>query len=105
MLGINRAFRVRHHAKDVTGLVEHASNVPRRSVDIVGIAESHTIIIFQPVERLVISKIITVMMGDRNDYFLALLITGGEDRAVLCDDQLSVTADKLDILVAHQRAW
>src|SRR5690606_35641538 len=57
-----------------------------------------------PIERLVIGKIIAVMMGDRNDYFLALLITGGEDRAVLCDDQLSVTADKLDILVAHQRA-
>ena len=52
MRGFDTTFGVRHHANHIAACVEHASNLPRRTVDAFGIAERDPAIAFEPVERV-----------------------------------------------------
>ena len=65
----NGALRVGHHAEDSAIFTENAGNVARRAVRILAlrIAEGHTAITFERVQRGIVRKVIAVMMGHRDD--------------------------------------
>src|SRR3546814_16305152 len=63
---VDRAFGMRHHPQDVAGVVQNASDIPRRPVDRIGIAERDAALALDPVERGGIGEIIAVVVRDRD---------------------------------------
>src|SRR3546814_19159339 len=57
---------MRHHPQDVAGVVQNASDIPRRPVDRIGIAERDAALALDPVERGGIGEIIAVVVRDRD---------------------------------------
>ena len=65
MRGFDLAFGVGHHAEHVPGGIEHARDLPRRAVDVAGVAERDAAFAFEPVERFGVGEVIAVVVRDR----------------------------------------
>src|SRR5690606_29889200 len=61
-LAVHGALRVRHHAEDTAVFGQNAGDIPRRSVGIAEIAESHATLAFQPVKRRFVGEVVAVMV-------------------------------------------
>ena len=75
---VRRALGVRHQAEHVAGLVEDAGDAARRAVALVEIAQGDPALALEPVERRRVGLVVAVMMGDREDDFLARSVAAGE---------------------------
>ena len=80
-------FGVRHQAKHTAVFGQHARNVACGAVRIVDIAERHTPLAFQPVERRGFGEVVAVMVRNREDDFALILVASRECRRVGGDRQ------------------
>ena len=83
--GFDRTFRVRHHAQHPAIRAQHPGNIARRTIAGFAIAERDPAFALDPVQRLVIGKIIAVVMGHRNAQAFARRESAGEQRGGVLD--------------------
>jgi hypothetical protein len=71
--GIAASFRMRHHSEDIPGLIDDSRDVPERSVRvripayfslIITVTEDDPPITLKALDRLFISEVISLPMGD-----------------------------------------
>lgn len=106
MGGLDQIFRVRHHAKNITILVDDTGDIIDGTVGVCAfcITKHHLPIVFQLLERFTLGKIIAVMMRDRATYDFALPVLPGKNRVGIGDFKLNLLADEFERGIAHQRA-
>ena len=110
---VGQALGVRHHAEDGLGLVEDASNVVLRAVDVGGlgdfsvglaIAERDAAFVLQRPQCRIVGEVVALVVSHRNADHVARLVALGEGAARILDLQMHVAADELEVAVAHQCA-
>src|SRR6185312_1273613 len=98
------ALGMRHHAEDVTALIENSGDIAGGAVGVVDIAEGHAIFGFKPVERALIREILTFAVGDGNAQNLALSELRSEWRRRGFGTELHFATDEFELLIAEQSA-
>jgi len=90
-----------HHTQDITSCAKHASDVPRGTIDVFGIAEGDATIPFKSVERIAIREIIAIMMCNGDADLFTIGVAAGKRRLAIFDRQGDGAADEPYAGIAH----
>ncbi len=79
---LDHVLRMRHHADHVAGLVDDAGDVAPGPVGVgaLGIAKYHAPLAFDPAQRLVVTDIVALAVGDGTAIEITLAGAAGEKR-------------------------
>src|SRR5690349_20665262 len=91
-----------HHAEHIAVAIEDSGDRPGRPVALLAVAEDDAAIAFEAIERFAVSLIIAVVMGDRNEQLLTLLVAVGEESLAVLDSDRDGATDVMKAGIAHQ---